>query len=224
MSSQRQDEPPRLKRPDEIDEVFGRGNPNPDRIGCPPHDVLVALARRERPIGDPAYDHLSECSPCYLEVRALKEAADLQRRRVLTWAAAAAGLVLATGSAGWLLLNRGTSGEPISTEVRTQLDLRPYALMRGETPQSDRPPLVLPRARLLLALLLPTGSEPGSYEVEIRDASATVKALAHGDADLRNQVTTLDVVLDVRSLSGGTYQIAVRRRGEDWQLFPVQAQ
>ena len=119
MSSQRQDEPPRLKRPDEIDEVFGRGNPNPDRIGCPPHDVLVALARRERPIGDPAYDHLSECSPCYLEVRALKEAADLQRRRVLTWAAAAAGLVLATGSAGWLLLNRGTSGEPIATEVRT---------------------------------------------------------------------------------------------------------
>ena len=223
MSSQRRDELPRLKRPDEIDDVFGRANPNPDRIGCPPRDVLVALARRERPIGDPAYDHLSECSPCYLEVRALKEAADLQRRRVLTWAAAA-GLVLATGSAGWLLLNRGTSGEPIATELRTQLDLRPYALMRGETPQSDRPPLVLPRARVLLTLLLPTGSEPGSYEVEIRDASATVKASAQGHADLRNQVTTLDVVLDLRSLSGGTHQIAVRRREEDWQLFPAQAQ
>ena len=223
MSSQRQDEPPRLKRPDEIDEVFGRGNPNPDRIGCPPHEVLVALARRERPIGDPAYDHLSECSPCYLEVRALKEAADLQRRRVLIWAAAAAGLVLTTGSAGWLLLNRGSSGESIATEVRTQLDLRPYALMRGETPQGDRPPLVLPRARVVVTLLLPTGSEPGSYEVEIRDASATVKASAEGDAGLRNQVTTLDIVLDLRSLSGGTYQIAVRRREEDWQLFPVQA-
>ena len=223
MSSQRRDELPRLKRPDEIDDVFGRANPNPDRIGCPPRDVLVALARRERPIGDPAYDHLSECSPCYLEVRALKEAGDLQRRRVLTWAAAAAGLVLATGSAGWLLLTRGTSGEPIATDVRTQLDLRPYALMRGETPQGDRPPLVLPRARVLLTLLLPTGSEPGSYEVEIRDASATVKASAQGNADLRNQVTTLDVVLDLGSLLGGTYQIAVRRHGEDWQLFPVQA-
>ena len=222
MSSQRHDEQQRLKRPDEIDDVFGRGNPNPDRIGCPPRDVLVALARRERPIGDRAYDHLSQCSPCYLEVRALKEAADLQRRRILTWAAAA-GLVLATGSAGWLLLNRGTSGEPIATEVRTLLDLRPYALMRGEAPQSDRPPLVLPRARLLLALVLPTGSEPGSYDVEIRDASATVKASAHGDAELRNQVTMLDVVLDLRSLSGGTYQIAVRRRGDEWQLFPVQA-
>ena len=221
MSSQRQDEPPRLKRPDEIDEVFGRGNPNPDRIGCPHHDVLVALARRERPIGDPAYDHLSECSPCYLEVRALKEAADLQRRRVLTWAAAAAGLVLATSSAGWLLLNRGTGGEPIATEVRTQLDLRPYGLMRGETPQGDLPPLVLPRVPVQLTLLLPTGSEPGTYEVELRDASGTVKASAQGDADLRNQVTTLDVDLDLRLLSVGAYQIAVRRREQDWQLFPV---
>jgi hypothetical protein len=223
MSSQRQDEPPRLKRPDEIDEVFGRGNPNPDRIGCPPHDVLVALARRERPIGDPAYDHLSECSPCYLEVRALKQAADSQRRRLITWAAAAT-LLLATGSAGWFLLNRGSGLEPIATEIRPQLDLRPYALMRGETPQGDRPPLVLPRARLLLTLLLPTGSEPGSYEVEIRDASATVKASAQGDADLRNQVTTLDVVMDLGALSPGAYQIAVRRHGEDWQLFPAHAQ
>ena len=57
------------------------------------------------------------------------------------------------------------------------------------------PPLALLRARVLLTLLLPTGSEPGSYEVEIRDASATVKASAQGNADLRNQVTTLDVVL-----------------------------
>jgi hypothetical protein len=87
--------------------------------------VLIALARRERPIGDPAYDHLSECSPRYLEVRALKEAADLQRRRILTWAAAAV-LVLATGSAGWVLLNRASGVvQPSTTEVRTQLDLRP---------------------------------------------------------------------------------------------------
>jgi len=224
MSSQRRDELPRLKRPDEIDDVFGRANPNPDRIGCPPRDVLVALARRERPIGDPAYDHLSECSPCYLEVRALKEAADLQRRRILTWAAAAAGVVLATGSAGWLLLNRGTSGEPIATEVRTQLDLRPYALMRGETPQGDRPALVLPRASVLLTLLLPTASEPGPYEVEIRDSGGLSKASARGEAGLRNQVTTLEVALDLGALSPGAYQIAVRRHGDDWQLFPAQAQ
>jgi hypothetical protein len=51
-----------------------------------------------------------------------------------------------------------------------------------------------------------------------------VKALAQGDADLRNQVTTLEVALDLGALSPGAYQIAVRRHGEDWQLFPVRAQ
>jgi hypothetical protein len=49
----------------DIDEVFSRANPNPDRIGCPPRDTLVRLARRQQPIGDPAYEHLAKCSPCY---------------------------------------------------------------------------------------------------------------------------------------------------------------
>ncbi len=39
-----------------VDDLFSRGNPNPERIGCPARDVLVALARKERAIGDPAYD------------------------------------------------------------------------------------------------------------------------------------------------------------------------
>jgi hypothetical protein len=36
---------------------------------------LIELARRDRSIFDPWYDHLSECSPCYREVRALQQAA-----------------------------------------------------------------------------------------------------------------------------------------------------
>jgi hypothetical protein len=100
MSKHPHDELARLRRPDEIDEVFGRANPNPERIGCPPHDVLVALARKHRPIGDRAYDHLGECSPCYLEVRGLKEAGDRRQRRRLTWAAAA--FVLVASVAVWL--------------------------------------------------------------------------------------------------------------------------
>ena len=58
---------------DEIDELLGRANPNPSRVGCPGRDVLISLARRDRPIGDPAYEHLSRCSACYREVRALQQ-------------------------------------------------------------------------------------------------------------------------------------------------------
>ena len=59
---------------DEFDEVLGRANPNPERIGCPPRETLVELAQRARPIGDPAYQHLLKCSPCYVEVRTLQVA------------------------------------------------------------------------------------------------------------------------------------------------------
>ena len=59
----------------EFDIVLGDAHPNPRRMGCPPQRLLIELARRERSISDPWYDHLSECSPCYREVRALQQAA-----------------------------------------------------------------------------------------------------------------------------------------------------
>jgi hypothetical protein len=57
---------------DEIDEVLSRANPNPDRVGCPPRETLIALARKEAPLDDPAYEHLTNCSPCYVDFRALQ--------------------------------------------------------------------------------------------------------------------------------------------------------
>ena len=65
--------PSSFRSEDEFDELFGHGNPNPRRIGCPSRDVLEALARRERPIEDPAYEHVANCSPCYREFRALHQ-------------------------------------------------------------------------------------------------------------------------------------------------------
>jgi hypothetical protein len=219
MSSDRREGPARLAHPTEFDELFGRGYPNPNRVGCPPREVLVSLARRERPIDDPAYDRIKECSPCYLEGRAIQEADTLQqRRRILTWAAAAV-VALAAGTGAWML-TRG--GGAVDTEIQAQLDLRPYAIMRAETQPTERPPLQLPRGRLLLTLLLPTGSEPGPYDMEIRDAGAVSRASARGDADLRNQVTTLDVTVVTGSLSPGAYQLAVRHVGDGWQEFQLQ--
>ncbi len=110
MSSQRRhDAPLTIHRGNEIDELFGRANPNPGRAGCPPPDVLIALARREKPIGDPAYDHLSTCSPCYVEVRSIQEFAKQQRRkrivRTVVWAAVAGTVALLAGAAAWRLLS-----------------------------------------------------------------------------------------------------------------------
>lgn len=63
----------------EIDVVLGGAHPNPAREGCPPTEVIEALARRERPADDPEWRHVFKCSPCYREVRTLQQAAGERR-------------------------------------------------------------------------------------------------------------------------------------------------
>ena len=221
MTDQRQgDGPPPLKPRDEIDELFGRANPNPDRIGCPGRDVLIALARKQRPIGDPAYEHLAKCSPCYHEVRSIQEADRRRRRQQLVWAASAAVILVAAGITWMLLAGPGRRGAG-GTELRAQLDLRPYALTRGAQ-RSQLPPLSLPSGRTSVTILLPTGSEPGKYEVQVLDSQLASKASTVGDATLRDHVTTLQTTLALDGIAPGSYQLAVRRNAEEWQLFPMQ--
>src|SRR5688572_20986119 len=57
---------------DEMDILFGFGNPNPERVGCWPEAELMELATRRRPMRDPGYRHLAYCSPCYRHARALQ--------------------------------------------------------------------------------------------------------------------------------------------------------
>lgn len=61
-----------------LDEVFRGANPNPMRQGCPSHDILAELSRRERSMEDPAYEHLLDCSPCYTEFRDMQRGARTQ--------------------------------------------------------------------------------------------------------------------------------------------------
>ena len=70
---------------DFLDQVFAVTNPNPDRRDCPTPLVLRQLATRALPIGNPGYGHLTRCSACYRQFRAL------QRRRSSTLRSALAG-------------------------------------------------------------------------------------------------------------------------------------
>jgi len=218
MPTPRKDDPaPKLKHPDEIDEIFGRANPNPNREGCPSKDVLIALARKERPLSDPAYVHLTRCSPCYLEVRALQESRAAEWRRRVAVLVAAAVVVLAIVSGLWFVL-AGRIGN--AAPVTAELDLRPYAITRSDS-QAVREPLILPKGRATLTLLLPIGSEAGAYEVQVLDPNLTSRASGSGSASIDNFVTTLRTTLDLASVGEGPYQLAIRRSGQEWQLFPA---
>lgn len=214
----------------EMDLLFGRAHPNPTREGCPPPELLRRLARRELPIGDPAYDHFAKCSPCYKELRTLQQmdaaklAAVAKRRQMMIAAAA----VLAVAIAGsWFALRRtdhaGRAAQPSTpTALQTaRLDLRPLSVTRSEDRKPEAPPLEVPRGRVNATILLPVGASPGAYEVRILDRDLRARATAKGSAEIRNFITTLEAAIDVTALEPGDYQLTLRREGGEWQMFPL---
>lgn len=224
----RHSDPSGFRSDDEFDEVFAYGNPNPGRVGCPSREVLIALSRRDRPIGDPGYEHIVNCSPCYREFRTFQRAKTaLMRARRRSLVSAAAMVLIAAGGA-WVFISRDQNGAPQNEttsgthrpELHSKVDLRKYSVMRGEQ-HAEKPPVSLAQSPLRLTVLLPVGSEPGSYEVQLVDAEQ--RALAHGSghAEIRDYVTTLEATLDLGAVPAGAYQLAIRRQSEDWRLFPA---
>lgn len=220
-----------VRQGDDIDEVLSHANPNTERIDCPPRDTLVGLARRSKSIDDPGFEHLVKCSPCYREFRELQAVPAPAASFAVTrgrWAAVAAVVALAIGAAAvWVVIGDRTVLAPASTgptqvaELRTELDLRQFATTRSEQAGARTTPVELPIGLVELTLLMPVGSEVGAYEVQLLDANLQSKASSRGVGEIRDFVTSIRTTIDLRALTPGTYQLAVRQGGADWQLFPA---
>jgi hypothetical protein len=232
--------PPDMASTDEIDEVFGNANPNPERIGCPPRSALEQLARTRGSIDDPIYEHLGSCSPCYREWRAMQTAAGTSMRtagatrrlRSMTWWMAAAAIVAALALVGvlWWLRKTPTPERDLRSVIRhdssgetaLSLDLRPYAVARGDSPNAVTRPPVLPRGPMRVTIILPVGAEAGPYDIQILDRNLRSRVTTKADAQLRDHITQLHTTLDLSALAEGTYQLALRREDEDWRFFPAE--
>src|SRR5580692_4800359 len=104
--------------------------PNPERIGCPGTSLLKGIAQGRVSLteAEPWLDHLGSCSPCFQEFKEFRRQSVIQRRRVLTWAAASA-VVLLFAVGGWLWVRARHSVEATDTAV---LDLRERSAVRGQ--------------------------------------------------------------------------------------------
>jgi hypothetical protein len=203
-----------------LDTIYSSVEANPDRVGCPPREALRELAVRKRPLSDPLWDHVMECAPCRTDVREMGRGRPVTPQssptRSLSLVAAAI-LVLGIGLGAWML----TRGAGAPTAITG--DLRPYAVMRSDRSQLTEPALDFPQRLVRLTLVLPNGSEPGTYDVEVRGGGRTL-ATASGHARLQDFMTRLEGDIDLRSAPRGPSQLAIRRTGEDWQIFPVRIQ
>jgi hypothetical protein len=204
-----------------LDTIYRSAEPNPDRIGCPSRKVLRELAIRTRPLSDPLWDHVMECAPCRIDVREMgRDRPVIPVRSGAAWMGLAAAAVLVVGIAlTAAMLIRGAQ-----TPTAITGDLRRYAVMRSDRPQLSEPAFDLPPRLIRLTLVLPNGSEPGTYDIEVRAADDRAHATGSGNATLQHFITRLSTDIDLRSTPRGTCQLAIRRDGEDWQIFPVRIQ
>ena len=100
------------------------------------------------------------------------------------------------------------------------IDQRGTVPSRGaEAPKTA--PLELARGRLELTLDLPTGSEPGDYDVQLTQGTCQPVSTASGRAELADGVTVLKVRIDLRAARLGPSSLLVRRSGQSWAHYTV---
>jgi hypothetical protein len=142
----------------------------------------------------------------------------IQRRRVLTWAAASA-VVLLFAVGGWLWVRARHSAEATDTAV---LDLRERSVARGQSPsQTGEVPLEIPRSVKHLVVNLPIGSKEGPYDVGLLTDTGDQLLRATGVAELHDHITRLRVDVDLSSVRPGAYSLAVRQPNLEWTRYPI---
>lgn len=220
-----------MSRDDEnkpIENILLHANPNPERIGCPSREELIALALRVREAEDPLWVHVSGCSPCFADVRELQRKHDVPpegtSRPLWMWLAAAAALFLVAVGV-WYFARSGSPSAPVivaKSLPSTVLDLRPFAVSRSEEISRPAGNLSLGRKVQNVVLVLPVASAEGEYSLRLLDGDLNPRLSTGVVATLVNGDTRISKELDLTALAAGRYTLAIKREPEDWRLFPVE--
>jgi len=191
--------------------------PNPERIGCPGHEIVAAIAAHKMPLSqaEAHLDHLTSCSPCYQDFLRLQ--ADGRRRRLRMIFAVAASVLIVVGLATWAMLRRHNN-EQIARAI---VDLRDRSMARGTEPPPTEPPLEIPRNVSHLDIYLPLGSSDGSYDIRLALDSAQPVLSTTGQAKLEQGLTVLHLDLRNHVLNPGRYVLQIRRQASEWISFPL---
>lgn len=211
-------------------EYYSTAFPNPERVGCPDATTMQALVRRQvdRAVREQIDSHMMQCSPCFNDYVRLREARERSaRRRKLATLAAMVVLVVMTWALARFLKERSKEREPSTADngnlryEASLLDLRNKAALRGAGENGNGAPAVLPGAPLDLSIYLPTGSEPGKYEVQVTQGPGEPLLKAQGQARLREHIAVLEVRLDLQQVRSGQYMFWIREGNSSWSYYPI---
>ena len=205
------------RRPDEFyrlfEDVYLNSYPNPERVGCPGRDILRRLAAKDLPISHPTREHIARCSPCFQEFREIQQEIKTRRRRGRLLSTAA-GIVIACGTA--ITLTQFHFHE----SVIARWDLQNASPSRDFKDYQQPVHLQAPARKGTIAVTLPLGSEPGKYEVEVRNDrnGRAIKDFKSTAALSKQGKTVLQITADFSELPIGDYVVAFRRGHQAWHF------
>jgi len=208
-------------------EAIRRHCSNPERIGCPGSGAVGAVVGRrlEFPHFGDVVDHIATCAPCFEEYNRRR-----QRQRLRN-----AGLVLLScvGLLGLgLLWRHGPAERPYPREsaakrapapvLTATLDYRNWTTERSEQsrPRTTEPPH-LTRGRFDLTIMLPIGTEDGSFTVQFRTNNNESVAEVTGTATWNGTAEALKIRADLRNVPAGSYTVAIQSPNSSVRLYPL---
>ncbi len=204
--------------------------PNPERIGCPLHDVLESFVDKPATVSlaDIKDTHITRCRECTLELRELRRLREERLKRSASprsldfWTgwrgAAVAGCCVSLILALTVWLNHRDVARrvpPNGEIVALTIDLSGDGVTRSPGAESDAPLFSLPRRTVDLDLRLPYFSPSGEYVITIaRDKKDGVLLKTHAEAVADGPHTQARLRLDLRNLSPGRYYFGATKAGE----------
>ncbi len=200
--------------------------PNPDRIGCPPPEIIDGLASHALSPDHPAAEHLVTCSPCYEQFLATRRT--IRRSRSLRRAGIAAIILALVGGTTYLVISEKTPrvSQFAQATLPYTLDLRNTSPNRGISPGISPPtsPVVLPKKHLDLTIYLPLGWEPGSYEIQLLDVNLRAVVKHQASAKFSQHILTMPTDFDLSKVPSGKYSLAMKTGQNGWRTFAVTIQ
>jgi hypothetical protein len=192
---------------------LGASFPNPERIGCPPLEMLRRLAEQPTSANLSITEHLGGCSPCFQQYQELLaktrtglKAEHARPHRLRLVFAGIAGAVLVLFLFVWYIVR------PLDSRLPKEavLDLRDGFISRG----ADRSPadalLRLRRVTNRVLIYLPIGAE-GSYRLDVLDDTNTLIATTAGSTETEGSLILLSVPLNLSRERPGVYVFELRR-------------
>jgi hypothetical protein len=201
--------------------------PNPERNGCPDSGAVGAVVGRRLkfPEFDDIVDHIATCAPCFEEYNRQRQRHRLRNAGAAILGSAGLlvlGLLWIHGPAEHLYPKESVAKQAPSPVLTATLDYRNWTTDRSDQslPRPTEPPH-LTRGRFDFTIMLPIGTEDGSFTVQFRTDNNESVAEATGTATWDGTAEALKVRADLRGIPAGRYTVAIQPRNSSVRLYPV---